>query len=85
MADDGRKRRGRYKEYLRYYNSYKFKLVRLVVRRRSGKINFFKVDKNFCSTICQSDINNDQEFDNRGTCDDFIFYCDVNSFEFSGE
>lgn len=85
MADDGRKRRGRYKEYMRHHNPYKFKSARLAARRRSGRINLLKADKNPCPIICQSG-NNDQEFDNRGMCaDDSTFYCDVNSSEFSGE
>lgn len=85
MADDGRKLRGRYKEYMRHYNPYKFKPARLAARRRSGRINLLKADKNPCPTICQSG-NNDQEFDSRGMCDDsYICYCDVNSSVSSGE
>ena len=85
MADDGRKLRGRYKEYMRHHNPYKFKPARLAARRRSGRINLLKADKNPCPTICQSS-NNDQEFDNRGMCDDsYICYCDVNSSVSSGE
>ena len=85
MAHDGRKRRGRYKEYMRHHNPYKFKSARLAACRRSGRINLLKADKNPCPTICQSG-NNDQEFDNCWMCaDDSTFYCDVNSSEFSGE
>ena len=84
MADDATKRRGRYKEYMRHHNPYNFKAARLAARRRSGRVNLLKADKNPCPTICQSG-NNDQEFDNRGMCDDSIFCCDVNSSEFSGE
>lgn len=84
MADDGTKRRGRYKEYMRHHNPYKFKPARLAARRRSGRINLLKADKNHCPTISPSG-NNDREFDNRGMCDDSIFYCDVNSSESSGE
>ena len=84
MADDGKKRRGRYKEYMRHHNPYKFKPARLAARRRSGRINSLKADKNLCPTISQSG-NNDQEFDDRGMCDNSIFYCDVNSSESSGE
>lgn len=67
MADDGKKLRGRYKEYMRHHNPYKFKPARLAARRRSGRINLLKADKNPCPTICQSG-NNDQEFDSRGMC-----------------
>ena len=85
MADDGRKLRGRYKEYMRHHNPYKFKPARLAARRRIGRINLLKADKNPCPTICQSG-NNDQEFDNRGMCDDsYICYCDVSSSVSSGE
>ena len=85
MVDDGRKRRGRYKEYMDHHNLYKFKSARLAACRRSVRINLLKADKNPCPTICQSG-NNDQEFDNCWMCaDDSTFYCDVNSSEFSGE
>ena len=84
MVDDGKKRRGRYKEYMRHHNPYKFKPARLAARRRSGRINSLKADKNLCTTISQSG-NNDQEFDDCGMCDNSIFYCDVNSSESSGE
>ena len=67
MADDGRKLRGRFKEYMRHHNPYKFKPARLAARRRSGRINLLKADKNPCPTICQSG-NNDQEFDNKPHC-----------------
>ena len=67
MADDATKRRGRYKEYMRHHNPYKFKPARLAARRRSGRVNLLKADKNPCPTICQSGLNNDQEFDNRLT------------------
>ena len=75
---------GRYKEYMRHHNPYKFKPARLAARRRSGRINSLKADKNLCPTISQSG-NNDQEFDDRGMCDNSIFICDVNSSESSGE
>lgn len=84
MADDATKRRGRYKEYMRHHNPYKFKPARLAARRRIGRVNLLKPDKNPCPAICQSG-NKDQEFDNRRMCDDSIFCCDVNSSEFSGE
>ncbi|PFX13602.1 hypothetical protein AWC38_SpisGene22296 [Stylophora pistillata] len=84
MADDVTQRWGRFKEYMRHHNTYKFKPARLAARRRSGRVNLLKADKNPCPTICQSG-NNDQEFDNRGMCGDSIFRCDVNSSEFSGE
>ena len=57
MADDGRKLRGRFKEYMRHHNPYKFKPARLAARRRSGRINLLKADKNPCPTICQSGSN----------------------------
>lgn len=70
---------------MRHHNPYKFKPARLAARRRSGRINLLKADKNPCPTICQSG-NNDQEFYSRGMCDDsYICYCDVNSFVSSGE
>lgn len=46
MADDSiLKRRGRYKEFLRYFNFYKFSVVR---RRKIGKNNIRRVGRSRC-------------------------------------
>ena len=60
---------------------------RAVASRGSSRLSPRRKSKEPLSrrvAICQRG-NKDQEFDNRRMCDDFIFCCDVNSSEFSGE
>ena len=85
MTDERKqKRRGRYKEYLRHYNPYKFKAAQRTNRRKlKSQVN----DPN--STISHHNFNkSDTEFDSSDVfiaCDDSssnsVPQCDVNSSE----
>ena len=77
------KRRGRYKEYLRHHNPYKFKAARRINRRKPNSQN--NVPN---STIPCGDFNkSNTEFDDSDVfmayCDDSssVLQCEVNSFE----
>ena len=61
MADDSsRKRRGRYKEYMRHSNPYKFAAAR---RRKTAKSSLHKADRS--RSVYQNGCNNSEsEFDN---------------------
>lgn len=69
MADEVSKRRRRYREYMRYYNSYKFE----VVRRSSRRFGCRKFDFIFNRGNNRSDL----EFDVSE-----VFSCDVDLFVF---
>lgn len=71
MADDrGRYRRGRYKEYLRHHNPYKFEAA----RRKNRRLNRQKADS--CSAAHQSGVNDKEpeidsgEFEVMCACDE---------------
>lgn len=84
MTDEGiQRQRGRYNEYLRHYNPYKFKAAR---RKNRRKVNSKTNDPN--SAISQGDFNkSDTEFDDSDVFmadydhSSSVLQCDVNSSE----
>ena len=82
-AERRQKPRGRYKEYLRHHNPYKFKAARRANRRQ---VKSQKPDSH--STISRGgDLRGDAEFDDSDVFDmefddsSFVYQCDVNSSE----
>ena len=77
MADGGgrkQKLRGRYKEYLRHYNPYKFKAA-----RRANRRNLCSQKNDLDPTVGRGDLNkHDREFDDSDVFD-MASYCDESS------
>ena len=76
MDERKQKQRGRYKEYLRHYNPYKFKAAQRTNRR---KFNSQMNDPS--STISHGDFNNSDVFMADSDDSSSVLQCDVNSSE----